>query len=194
MMRRHGAGASVSTRFSAPPRVRRRGASGVTLVEFAFVAPVAFLLICGIVVVGIVATNFVQLSNAARDGARVAAICGSNPADTTQMPDGSGVCSFSAVQTYITKHLVAVPSGSVTPTLYVCSADQTSSCATSGTECTLDSSGYGICNCQAGKIVEVDMQYDQPLYLPLISTLLQTSPPGNGTRRLLASAQATCEQ
>lgn len=192
MTRRQGAGTARPARH--PARRRRHGSRGVTLVEFAFVAPVGFLLICAIVVVGIVATNFVQLSNAARDGARVAAICGSNPSDTTQMPDGSGVCSFAAVQAYITKHLVAVPSGSVTPTLYVCSADQTSSCATSGTECTIDSSGYGICNCQAGKIVEVDMQYDQPLYLPLISTLMQSNPPGNGTRRLFASAQATCEQ
>lgn len=168
---------------------RHRGSSGATMVEFVLVAPLAFLLLCSIVVVAIIATNFVQLTNAARDGARVAAICGNS--SSAQMPDGSGGCSFSAVQTYITEHLVGVPSGSVVPSVYVCSPTQSTACSSTAACSSLT---VGACNCQAGQIVEVDMQYDQPLYLPVVSTLMQTSPPGNGTRRLFASAQATCEQ
>ena len=158
---------------------------GVSLVEFAFVAPMGFLLLMGIIVVGIVVTNLVQLTNEARDGARIAAICGSDT--TAQMPDGSGTCSDTAIATYITNHLVAVPAGSVSPKIYVCTPAQ----AAAGT-CTTSGFGLGIINCQPGRIVEVDMQYDQPLYLPLVSNVFQNKP--NGTRTLYASAQATCEQ
>src|SRR2546425_624963 len=86
---------STVDRINAPRRGRvvarphRRGCrDGVSMVEFALLAPTGFLLLLGIVVVGIVVTNLVQLTNAARDGARAAAICGS--VATAQMPDGSG--------------------------------------------------------------------------------------------------------
>jgi TadE-like protein len=177
----------------AAGRARRSGRrgqgddSGVGLVEFALVAPVAFLLVCSIVIVGIVITNYIQLTNMSRDGARVAAICGSVPG--TPMPDGSGPCTGVAISTYITSRLVAVPAGSVTPQIYVCSPDQASTCSTSSTSC---SAATSICQCQPGKIVEVDMAYDQPLYFPVLTNLLQSNP--NGTRHLSASAQATCEQ
>jgi Flp pilus assembly protein TadG len=158
------------------------------MVEFAVVAPIAFVLLLAIIVTGIVVTNYIQLTNAARDGARLAAICGSGvnlaaPA-TTQMPDGSGPCTPSNIQSYIARHLVSVPLASL-PTVSVCSPSDaaTGACATNGS---------AIGTCQVGKIVEVDMTYDQPLYVPLISNLLQTKP--NGTRTISASAQATCEQ
>jgi Flp pilus assembly protein TadG len=164
-------------------RHRKRAGEGSTLVEFALMAPVGFLLLLGIIVSGIVVTNFVQITNAARDGARLAAICGH--VATAPMPDGSGLCSDAAIQSYITNHLVAVPL-SQTPQIFVCLPDDAArdQCATLGQQ--------GIGNCQVGRIVEVDMTYDQPLYLPIISTLLQTKP--NGTRLLQASAEATCEQ
>lgn len=147
-------------------------------------APASFLLLLGILVLGIVITNEVQLTSVARDGARAAAICGS--VSGTPMPDGSGTCSDSAIAAYITRHLVTVPSGAVSPQIYVCTPAE----AAAGT-CT-SSGARGIANCQPGRIVEVDMYYDQPLYLPLISNVLETNP--DGTRRLSASAQATCEQ
>jgi hypothetical protein len=153
-------------------------------VEFSFVAPMGFLLLLGIVVAGIIVTNFIQLTNEAREGARIAAICGAGP--SVPMPDGSGTCSDVAIQNYITNHLVAVPGGSVTPAIYVCTPTQAASglCSTQGSQ--------GIANCygQQGAIVEVDMSYDQPLYLPLVGSFFQTKP---GVRTLKASAQATCE-
>ena len=65
------------------------------MVEFAFVAPLGFLLLLSIIVTAIIVTNFIQVTNIARDGARVAAICGSVPG--TPMPDGSGPCTGAAI-------------------------------------------------------------------------------------------------
>lgn len=162
------------------------------MVEFAFVAPVGFLLLLGIIVTGIVVTNYIQLTNAARDGARLAAICGGGtwtqpgaPSNTTTlMPDGSGPCTPSNIQNYIARHLVSIPLAQL-PTVSVCSPIDAAAGA-----CVANGSGLG--SCEPGRIVEVDMTYDQPLYVPLISNLLQTKP--NGTRTISASAQATCEQ
>jgi Flp pilus assembly protein TadG len=155
------------------------------LVEFALVAPAGFLLLLAIIVAGIVVTNMVQLNNIAREGARIAAICGS--AAGTAMPDGSGACSDAAVDSYITTHLTAIPAGSVTPQIYVCTPDQAANgqCRTQGIH------GINGCNGQSGRIVEVDMSYNQPLYVPLLSAFFQTN--SDGTRTLSASAQATCE-
>jgi Flp pilus assembly protein TadG len=168
----------------AASRPHASGRRGVTLVEFALVAPLGFVLILGIVVLAVVTTNYVQLTNVSRDGARMAAICGSVAG--TPMPDGSGPCSDSAIAAYIKNHLVAIPAAGVAPQIYVCTPAQ----AAAGT-CT-SAGARGIANCQGGRIVEVDMYYDQPLYLPFVTTLFETNP--DGTRRLSASAQATCEQ
>ncbi|HWF56798.1 MAG TPA: TadE family protein [Candidatus Dormibacteraeota bacterium] len=181
-------GSVVSGRDRRRLRRRARGRqSGVGMVEFSLVAPFAFFLFCTVVVLGIVITNLIQLTNVARDGARIAAICGS--VKGTQMPDGSGDCTGLAISTYITTHLVSIPAGSVSPKIYVCSPEDASTCSSSTTSCSTSDS---ICRCQSGKIVEVDMAYDQPLYVPLVSSVLQTNP--NGTRHITASAQATCEQ
>ncbi|MDX6338739.1 MAG: hypothetical protein QOG05_6079 [Streptosporangiaceae bacterium] len=157
--------------------------------EFALVAPLAFLLLCSIIVASIVVTNFIQVTNVARDGARVAAICGSG-LHTTQLPDNSGSCTTANISTYITRHLIAIPNGQVTPAIHVCSLSQVDSgtCSGAATLC------GNLCTCQSGKIVEVDMSYPQPLYLPLVSNLLQSPGSTNGSRLLTASAQATCEQ
>jgi len=157
------------------------------MVEFAFVAPLGFLLLLGIIVVSIIVTNFVQLTNMAREGARVAAICGAGSAkNTLPMPDGSGLaCTDQNIKTYITDHLVAVPAGSVTPAIYVCTPQTFATCQSAS------NLGFTHCYGQAGSIVEVIMSYDQPLYLPLVSNVFQSNP--NGTRTLTASAQATCE-
>lgn len=157
------------------------------MVEFALIAPVAFLLLISIVVVGIVVTNYIQLTNVARDGARAAAICGAgNSIAAAQMPNGSGACSDSALATYITNQLVTIPSGSVSPLIFVCTAASAGACSSSAL-----ATGFEGCYGQSGRIIEVDMYYDQPLYLPLVSTFFESN--SNGTRRVYASAQATCE-
>ena len=171
--------------------MRRPGRSSqraVTMVEFTLIAPVALLLLMSIVVIGIVVTNYIQMTNVARDGARVAAICGTGLADGSpaEMPDGSGLCSDTAIENYSTNHLVTVPAGSVSPQIFVCTAQDVQSGNCNATH------NMGILNCQAKALVEVDMNYSQPLYLPLIANVFQTN--SNGTMNLKASAQATCEQ
>ena len=153
--------------------------AGQTLVEFALLAPLGFLLLLSVLVVGIVVTNYIQLSNEARDGARVAAICGSNQA--ALLPDGASLpCTGANISAYITSRLVALPAGSVTPQISVSSGSST---------CDLVNP---TCHCQLGSIVVVVMSYDQPLYFPLLSNLLESN--SNGTVRLTARAEATCEQ
>jgi Flp pilus assembly protein TadG len=154
------------------------------MIEFALLAPLGFLLLISIVIVGIVATNYVQLTNEARDGARIVAICGSD--SSSVIPDGTGRLCDGAFQSYITSRLVALPAGTVTPLISV----------TSGlTTCTIvDAQGNinPVCHCSPGAIVQVTMSYSQPLYLPMVSNLLESN--SNGTILLSASAQATCEQ
>jgi TadE-like protein len=173
-------------RWRSGSGTRRRPArdGGQAMIEFALLAPLGFLLLLSIVVVGIVATNYVQLTNEARDGARIVAICGSDPAAV--LSDGTGRTCDSAISSYITSRLVALPAGSVTPQISV----------TSGVSaCTIVDAGGVVntrCHCSPGAIVQVTMSYNQPLYFPLLSNVLESNP--NGTILLSASAQATCEQ
>jgi TadE-like protein len=160
------------------------------MVEFALVAPVALILLMSVVIIGIVVTNYLQLTNIAREGARVAAICGSATAasgttGTVPLPDGAGSCTDPNIDAYIASHLVTIPG--VNPSIYVCTDVDISQ-----GNCSSTSQKNGARFCQAGALVEVQMSYDQPLYLPIVSNLLETKP--NGTRTLTAKAQATCEQ
>jgi Flp pilus assembly protein TadG len=183
--------APIAHRRALSPRRRRlRRGKGQAMVEFALIAPAGFLLLLSILVVGIIVTNYIQLANAARDGARIAAICGSSTSAT--MPDNSGACTPASVSAYITAHLVALPAGSVTPQIYFCTTSdvQSGTCVNSAN--LLSNSATAFTQCQTGAIFEVDMYYDQPLYVPLVGNFFQTSP--NNTRRLTASAEATCEQ
>ena len=176
-----------------PPTVRRchrqDRSRGTSLVEFALTAPIGFMFLLSIIGAAIVVTNFIQLTNAARDGARVAAICGSNPQNV--IPDGSGgACTATNLSHYITGQLTAIPSRDVSPAIYVCTDAGAGQCSSSSQSCLLGSTPT--CNCEVGRMVEVDVQYNQPLYLPLVGQLFGENP--DGTRTLYAAAQATCEQ
>jgi len=177
-------------RVLSPRRRGLRRSKGQAMVEFALIAPAGFLLLLSILVVGILVTNYIQLANAARDGARVAAICGSSA--SAVMPDNSGACTPGNVSSYITAHLVALPAGSVTPQIYFCTSAEVQSGTCAVPANLLSGTATSFQQCQAGAIFEIDMYYDQPLYLPLVGNFFQTSP--NNTRRLTASAEATCEQ
>jgi Flp pilus assembly protein TadG len=180
----------TGVRFGMGARRRPARDGGQAMIEFALLAPLGFLLLLSVIVMGIIVTNYIQLTNEARDGARVAAICGSST--TAQMPNGKGPCTPALVSSYITGNLVALPAGSVTPQIYFCTTldVQQGTCASSAN--LLSSSGASFAQCQRGAIFQINVSYDQPLYFPLLSNLFQTKP--NGTRTLSASAQATCEQ
>jgi Flp pilus assembly protein TadG len=158
------------------------------MVEFALVAPFLFLLIFGLAILGIAIANQIQLSNAVRDGARAAAICGgaataavaggTGTALTPTLPDGS-TCTTAHLVTYINHSLALIPDAS--PQI--------------GVQVSGPSGGAlaDLTDCQAGSTVEVKASFRQPLYLPLVGYLL--GDPNDATVRTLnADAEATCEQ
>jgi Flp pilus assembly protein TadG len=67
------------------PRIRFRSQRGQAMVEFAIVAPILLLILMGIMQLGVVYNNWVTLTDAARAGARKAAVCrtGCTPDATT---------------------------------------------------------------------------------------------------------------
>lgn len=155
------------------------------MVEFALVAPFLLLFVIGLLVLGIAIANQVQLSNAVRDGARAAAICGgagtagaqsgAATTTTTTLPNGQQ-CTTGNLVTYVNKSLALIPDAS--PQIAVVVDGLTST---------------DLANCQPGATVQVTASFKQPLYLPLVGYLLGDR--GNPNyRSLSAEAQATCEQ
>ncbi|MGA8014482.1 MAG: TadE/TadG family type IV pilus assembly protein [Candidatus Dormiibacterota bacterium] len=157
------------------------------MVEFALAAPLAFLLLLGLVVVGITVTHQIQLNQAVKNSARALAICGvaaeqnpyNSPAGT--LPNGNP-CTNGNVQAFISGQLDGVASGlggQDTVTVY-----DTSGVATVWTSTELADP------CSSGEIVQVSIKYPQPLYVPLVGYAL-----GNGTTdtmQLSADGEATC--
>jgi Flp pilus assembly protein TadG len=174
---------------------RRRSQRGVSVVEFSLVAPVFVVLAMGAFVLGIVVMNQMQLTNAVRDGARAAAVCGGPNRNTEPvvptLPDGKTACDSTALISYINSRLSAVPGGAITS---VCVYVGSSTGSSSGTSCvSSDPVDPNILDkCNKGTVVEVDISYPQQLYVPVIGNLLGDN--GTTTRTLKASAQAVCEQ
>jgi Flp pilus assembly protein TadG len=169
------------------PRVLVRrlghGQRGVTAVEFALVAPLAFLLLLGILVTGLVVTDEVALTNAVRSGARAAAVCGSDPGGSTVLPDGQTPCTSATgvdagVDSYVTGLLRSVQAGVSAPTFSVVAPDGTTYSS--------------LADCRKGYRVVVSASFAQPLYVPMLGHLLGDG--GSNTRTLNAMAEATCEQ
>ena len=80
----------MTRRVSAASRARRRS-RGATLVEFALVAPIFFLVLFSIVEAARFVFYYEVLNNATRDGARYAIVHGENSFDPTGPPnDPSG--------------------------------------------------------------------------------------------------------
>ncbi|HST25974.1 MAG TPA: TadE/TadG family type IV pilus assembly protein [Gaiellaceae bacterium] len=71
--------------ISSTRRRRLRSQRGQSMAEFAIVAPVLLLVLMGIMQLGVVYNNWVTLTDAARAGARKAAVCrsGCSPDATT---------------------------------------------------------------------------------------------------------------
>lgn len=185
----------AEARAGRPRRRAHQGESGVGVVELSLVAPVFLLLLLGAFVLGLVVMNQMQLTNAVRDGARAAAVCGgpnrnAQPIPPT-LPDGLTSCDSTALISYINSRLSAVPGGAITSVcVYVGSSDGVDS----GTSCVAsDPVDPNILDkCNKGTVVEVDIAYPQQLYIPVVGSLLGDH--GSTTRTLHAAAQAVCEQ
>jgi len=176
-------------------RGRRGSERGVGVVELSLVAPVFLVLVLGAFVLGIVVMNQMQLTNAVRDGARAAAVCGGPNRNTEPiaptLPDGHTACDSTALISYINSRLSAVPGGAITSVcVFVGSANGNDSSDTCVAADAVDPNILDKCN--KGTVVEVDIAYPQQLYVPLVGNLLGDS--GTTTRTLHAKAQAVCEQ
>ena len=168
-------------------RARRahRRQRGVTMVEFALMAPIALTLLLGTVVAGIFGMNYLQLSNAVRDGVRAAAVCGGSGRNTQdqiptsqipKLPNGAA-CTDTNLIAYIKANFVAIPGNKAS------------------LQVTLPTGGSGdhMSQCQYRKTVEIKATFDQPLYLPLVSQWLSNNGSGS-SYTISAQAEATCEQ
>lgn len=153
---------------------------GTSAVEFALVGPTAFLLLVGAVVLGIVITHEIQLSQAVRDSARAAAICGSSTDQATgsTLPDGT-LCTTANITAYINARVDAV-----SPTL-----------ANQAVITVFDTKGGSFTSpsaCAPGDTLQVSITYQQPLFVPLVGALVGN--PSTNTRTISAQGEATCEQ
>jgi Flp pilus assembly protein TadG len=163
------------------PCHRHTRSHGVSAVEFALIGPTAFLLLIGAVVLAIVVTHEIQLSQAVRDGARAAAICGSSTDQSTgsTLPDGTPCTTADLV------HYINVRVDAVSPTL----ANQAVVTVFSPSGTNL---GGPASLCQSGYTAQVSISYQQPLYLPLVGVIFGSA--GTNTRTISAQGEATCEQ
>ncbi len=166
------------------------------MVEFALVALVAFLLLIGAVVIALIVTTQIQLSNAARDAARAAAICGSDTrsSSTTELPDKSGLCTVANLNTYITQQVSRLHECDACSTVTV--VDSTGAIQATGEGPQPDSSAVGSCK-RSGATntpysVHLRVVYAQPLYVPLMGYFFGDG--DSNTRTLTADVEATCEQ
>lgn len=91
-----------------------RSERGASAVEFAIVLPVLFLVVAGIVDFGRAYFTQIELSNAAREGARAAVVLpvGSTPAPATEVP-----ARASAALPGITDATVSIPSTGYCPSV-----------------------------------------------------------------------------
>ena len=152
------------------------------MVEFALVGPLGFLLLLGIIVLGVVILTQVQLSNAVRTGARAAAVCGSNPGGTTTLPNGA-ICSDTTINAYITSQVRSLHSNAPAATVSVL---DTSGVPVPG------SGSNSVAKCVKGDTVALSEAYDQPLFLPLVGNFFGNA--STNTRTITVQAEATCEQ
>jgi Flp pilus assembly protein TadG len=184
---------SGSRTLNMPGRRRRRHARGQGMVEFALVAPIALLLIIGIVVVSMVVLHQNQLANATRDIARVAAICGQSGSATpgttppTLLPPippatTGTTCSDANLLVYAKRQLAGIDSSYAwNPTITVVSCTVAGACTVAGS---------GLASCANGNAVHVAVTYPQTLYVPVVSNLFGSG----GVRTLSATGVASCEQ
>lgn len=197
--------------------IARRGRAGQGFVEFALVAPIAFLLLLGIIVASIAVANQNLLANGVRDTARAAAVCGGLAGRTlvpqpplvfhaTMLPAAGAVpaqtCSWPALDTYAQARLTQLVGGSSVSA--PAAPAGTSNCQTlpsgSALVCLYDGSnnrasftGNPLDSCQRGYKIEISSQFAQPLYIPLVGIWLGSN--GSSTSRTLsADVEATCEQ
>jgi Flp pilus assembly protein TadG len=102
-------------------RTTLRSERGASMVEFALVAPLLFVLLFGIIEFGLILYDQAFITNASREGARYAAMYYINPSGQPQQHACSDVQNY--VTTYVTTNLIDFASPPASPTIS-CSLEQ----------------------------------------------------------------------
>ena len=135
---------------------RRRG--GQALAEFALIAPLLFLLLFGVIQIGLIMAAQNGLVNGARDAARKAATYRVNEASIDDDSTFAAICT--SVETQLADELRASVPGFDAPSM--------SRVITYEWQQDPDASDYFV-------IVHVAVSYANPLYVPLVSFFLDRS-------------------
>ena len=98
-----------------------RSERGASMVEFALVAPLLFVLLFGIIEFGLILYDQAFITNASREGARYAAMYYINPSGQPQQHACSDVQNY--VTTYVTTNFIGFTSPPASPTIS-CSLEQ----------------------------------------------------------------------
>jgi hypothetical protein len=189
---------------------------GVAIVEFSLLAPIAFVLLLGLLVLGLLVANQNLLTDAVRDTARAAAVCGGFNRDQNtkfSAPTGSATptaCGADAASSWtsLSKYANARLSFLAGAGALTAPAATTTNCQQlpppSGVVkialvCLFDKNDAPVAtsnnpfwDCQPGYKIEISSQAAQPLYMPLLGHIFGNG--GSNTRTLSADAEAVCEQ
>jgi Flp pilus assembly protein TadG len=129
---------SPTTRAAAFVRKLRGDHSGASAVEFALIAPLLFVMLFGIIQFGLALNNYVELTDAVRNGGRNFAISRASASATP----------FTSTRTAITSSAANLTAASVTVTATV-----------NGTACTTDGGCTTLLNAAAGQAAVVTATY-----------------------------------
>jgi hypothetical protein len=153
-------------------RRRRPEDRGQALAEFALVAPILFLLLFGVIQVGLIMASQNGLVNGVRDATRRAATYRVN--DLTFAGGGGGICG--AVSTQLSKELRTSIPAFTAARLHTSIHYEWETNPTSG---------------EFFVVAHISATYDNPIYIPLVGIVLHPSDPG--TFPLNASEQMRVE-
>ena len=180
---------------------RRRQCRGATMVEFAFVGPLAFLLLLGIVVAAVVILHEVQLTQAVRSSARGVALCGTAAGSagvTATLPDGTA-CTGANLLSYINGQVTPVDPGLSNQAFVTVYCNGTvAGCANGVTPAGGTGTGSAsavaaaAATCLSGYTIEVSITYYQSLFVPLVGNVLGSSGGPPNTRKIVAAGEAAC--
>jgi Flp pilus assembly protein TadG len=90
----------LAVHLTVPLRRGAHDSSGVTVVEFALVATVAFYVVMGVIEFGLIMTSYISMTTMARDAVRTASVWGSRGNDATYVTPACTVDSHSLISSW----------------------------------------------------------------------------------------------
>ena len=152
----------------AGERRGRDGAKGQALVELAFVVPIAVLLLVAAAQFGLIFERQIGIENAARDAARRAAAIPTNDSNVAANVDTATTGAMAILKTLLMNAQGYDPAQATRSICYSTSADVSGTCGTCPAPPALGTDPSGSAQVQ----VTVTVRYKHPLFLPLISAMI----------------------